>query len=53
MGIRAAWREDLKVTAAELVYGEPIRLPGQFLEERPTSSPDTLIGKFGKIMQKL
>lgn len=31
MGIRAAWRDDLKSTSAELVYGEPLRLPGEFL----------------------
>jgi len=53
MGIRAAWREDLKATAAELVYGEPLRLPGQFLEERPESNSDTLVGKFSRTMQKL
>jgi len=34
LGISAAWKEDLKTTAAELVFGETIRLPGQFLEER-------------------
>ncbi|XP_029675767.1 uncharacterized protein LOC115243155 [Formica exsecta] len=33
MGIRAAWKEDLQATAAEIVYGEPIRLPGQFLQQ--------------------
>ncbi|XP_071575182.1 uncharacterized protein [Temnothorax nylanderi] len=33
MEIRAAWKEDLDATPAELVFGEPIRLPGQFLEE--------------------
>lgn len=31
LGIRAAWRDDLKSTSAELVYGEPLRLPGEFL----------------------
>lgn len=34
LGIRAAWREDLKSTSAELVYGEPLRLPGEFLLTR-------------------
>jgi len=53
MGIRAAWREDLKATAAELVYGEPIRLPGQFLEERPAANPENLVGEFAKAVQKL
>jgi transposase InsO family protein len=31
MGLRAAWKEDISTTPAELVYGEPIRLPGEFL----------------------
>ncbi|XP_033225806.1 protein NYNRIN-like [Belonocnema kinseyi] len=34
LGIRSAWREDLKSTSAELVYGESIRLPGEFLTSR-------------------
>jgi len=33
LGIRAAWKEDLQTTSAELVYGEQIRLPGEFLLE--------------------
>jgi len=37
LGIRATWKEDIKSTPAEMVYGEPIRLPGQFLDDqRPT-----------------
>lgn len=35
LGIRAAWRDDLQATSAELVYGESLRLPGEFL--RPSS----------------
>jgi len=35
LSIRAAWREDLQATAAELVYGETLRLPGQFLTQQP------------------
>lgn len=31
LGIRMAWREDLGATAAEMVYGQPVRLPGEFL----------------------
>jgi len=52
MGIRAAFKEDLKATSAELVFGETIRLPGQFLEERPSSTPQT-VGKLKKTMQDL
>lgn len=30
--MRSAWKEDLQTSAAELVYGEPLRLPGEFLK---------------------
>ena len=30
LGMRAAWREDLEATAAEMIYGESLRLPGEF-----------------------
>ena len=37
MGLRAAPKEDCGLSSAELVYGEPLTLPGEFLEgvERP------------------
>lgn len=31
LGIRASWKEDLQATPALLLYGENIRLPGEFL----------------------
>jgi len=34
LGIRAAWRDDLKSTSAELVYGESLRLPGELLTSK-------------------
>jgi hypothetical protein len=37
LGIRSAWKEDLQSSAAELVYGEPLRLPGQFFT--PSDEP--------------
>jgi len=37
MGIRSSWKEDLGATAAEMVYGQPLRLSGQFLTLQPTS----------------
>jgi len=40
LGIRAAWREDLRTTAAELLYGETLRLPGQFLTQQPKKHPN-------------
>lgn len=52
MGIRAAWREDLKCTSAELVYGEPLRLPGEFLNAR-SSDKDDLTGFVKGLSQQM
>ncbi|CAK1583786.1 unnamed protein product [Parnassius mnemosyne] len=30
LGIRSSFKEDLQSSSAELVYGEPLRLPGEF-----------------------
>lgn len=37
LGIRSSFREDLSATTSELVYGEPLRLPYEFL----STSSDT------------
>jgi hypothetical protein len=37
LGIRTAFKEDLQALAAELVYGEPLRIPGELLT--PTANP--------------
>ncbi|KAL7641867.1 UNVERIFIED_CONTAM: hypothetical protein RMT77_007741 [Armadillidium vulgare] len=37
LGIRSAMKEDLQCTSAELVYGSPLRLPGEFFD--PSVSP--------------
>lgn len=34
LGIRAAWKDDIKATAAEMLYGQSLRLPGEFLSCR-------------------
>lgn len=39
LGMRSAFKEDLKATAAEMLYGEPLRLPGELL----VASPDAKI----------
>lgn len=46
LGIRSAWKEDLQASSAELVYGEPIRLPGEFIAPSTNhimEDPTTLI----------
>jgi hypothetical protein len=37
LGIRTAYKEDLQASVAELVYGEPLRIPGELLT--PTAEP--------------
>jgi cleavage and polyadenylation specificity factor subunit 1 len=37
LGIRTAFKENLQASVAELVYGEPLRIPGELLT--PTSDP--------------
>ncbi|XP_025997695.2 uncharacterized protein LOC113005987 [Solenopsis invicta] len=38
LGIRSAWHEDLGATTAQLVYGETLRLPGQFINKLATAT---------------
>lgn len=40
MGLRSAFKEDVGGTCAELVYGAPIRLPGEFLQPASSSTED-------------
>ncbi|XP_071042760.1 uncharacterized protein [Parasteatoda tepidariorum] len=54
LGIRPAWKEDLRVTTAEKVYGTPIRLPGKFLcPSTGTADPANFVGKLNETMQEL
>ncbi|KAG8186650.1 hypothetical protein JTE90_014726 [Oedothorax gibbosus] len=36
LGIRAALKEDIKTSSAEIVFGAPLRLPGEFLRPERT-----------------
>lgn len=40
LGIRSAYKDDLKTSAAELVYGEPLRLPGEFFDPGTAGTTD-------------
>lgn len=55
LGIRSAWKEDLQASAAELVYGEPLRLPGQFFTTTPEATVDltSLVGRLRSHMSEL
>ena len=36
LGLRSAPKEDLQASSAELVYGQPLRVPGEFLPDATT-----------------
>lgn len=42
LGIRTAWKDDLGACAAEMVYGETVKIPGEFLHTSHTHSTQAL-----------
>jgi len=54
LGMRTAFKEDLQVSVAELVYGEPLRIPGEFLVASPsTRDPSELITQLCHYFEQL
>lgn len=55
LGIRSAWKEDLSASTAELVYGEPLKLPGDFFEPIASKQIDytDFLDRFRLHMKKL
>ncbi|CAG9101291.1 unnamed protein product [Plutella xylostella] len=55
LGIRSAFKEDLQASSAELLYGEPLRLPGQFFGHSVDSSTDMteLLARLRSFAEKL
>ncbi|GFU11609.1 retrovirus-related Pol polyprotein from transposon 412 [Nephila pilipes] len=54
LGFRATWKEDLQVTTTEMIYGTPIRLPGEFLcPSEQNEDPAAFVGRFRESMQRL
>lgn len=39
LGIRTTVKEDLKCSPAELVYGQTLKIPGEFFFDTPLSDP--------------
>lgn len=55
LGIRSAYKDDLQASPADLVYGEPLRLPGEFLEQTADGTSDVtdFTARLRAIAQKL
>nr|XP_012218121.1 PREDICTED: uncharacterized protein LOC105669640 [Linepithema humile] len=54
LGIRSAYKDDIKCTPAELVYGSTLRIPGEFFQEKELDEdPEVFVERFREIMRKL
>lgn len=55
LGIRSAWKGDIQASTAEIVYGEPLRLPGQFFKTDSDEmvEPSNLVSRLRAHMTKL
>lgn len=57
LGIRAAIKEDMKTSPAELVFGEPLRLPGELISidksENLNNDPCSYVSRLRQQMQTL
>lgn len=53
LGMRSALKEDLKTSCAELVYGEPLRLPEEFLASSINNRVEDVAEFIGQLRGKL
>ena len=54
LGLRSAWREGPDTTPSELVYGESLRLPGQFVPGTAFPTPsDPFVSSFLHRMSRI
>ena len=55
LGIRSAIKKDLQASAAELVYGSPLRLPGEFFDRSRASaaSPTSFVEDLRRAMAEV
>lgn len=45
LGLRSAPKEDLQASSAELVYGQPLRVPGEFIPKVTDPGERNIVGK--------
>ncbi|KAL0124082.1 hypothetical protein PUN28_006108 [Cardiocondyla obscurior] len=54
LGLRACYKDDIKASAAELVYGTTLKLPGEyFISEDPTGYPTILADQLREKMRSI
>ncbi|XP_017466481.1 PREDICTED: uncharacterized protein LOC108359237 [Rhagoletis zephyria] len=53
LGLRTAFKEDLNATPAEMVYGENLKLPGEFFDSKPEYTESDFLEKLKSTIAKL
>lgn len=53
LGLRTAFKSDIKSTAAELVFGQNIRIPGEFLIAGPNKSTVDFVNEIREWLEEL
>lgn len=54
LGLRSCYKEDIKASAAEMVYGTTLRIPGEFISDDDTDvNPNNFVESFREHMRKL
>ncbi|KYM94574.1 hypothetical protein ALC62_14791, partial [Cyphomyrmex costatus] len=54
LGLRTCFKEDLKSSPAEMLYGSTLRIPGEFFkEEDPPADPEIFIEKHRVAMRNI
>lgn len=54
LGLRTAYKEDLGASAAEIVYGTTLRIPGEFFEkDERRRSRDEIVNQLRELMSKI
>jgi len=54
IGLNICYKEDIRASTAELLYGETFRIPGEFFEhEDMPNEPQPFVEPFRKLMQRM
>lgn len=54
LGLRNSWKEDIKASAAEMVFGTTLRLPGEyFINDEPRGHPEMFTQKLRERIRQI
>lgn len=54
LGLRNSYKDDIKTSAAEMVYGTTLRVPGEyFADEEPMGCPEMFVQKLRERMRQM